>query len=56
MTFINNAEPDGISIRNISLGYEKELVLNKIDFSVKKGSVVTLVGPNGMWEDQFYSR
>lgn len=38
---------EGISIRDISLSYEKELVLNRINFSIKKGSVVTLVGPNG---------
>jgi iron complex transport system ATP-binding protein len=47
MIAVNGNEQDGISVRDISLGYEKELILNKIDFSVKKGSVVTLVGPNG---------
>ncbi|MFY1112732.1 MAG: ABC transporter ATP-binding protein [Methanosarcinaceae archaeon] len=40
-------EKGGISIQDISLSYEKELVLNRINFSIKKGSVVTLVGPNG---------
>ncbi|WP_440953972.1 ABC transporter ATP-binding protein [Methanosarcina sp. Mfa9] len=40
-------EKEGISIRDISLSYEKDLVLNRINFSIKKGSVVTLVGPNG---------
>lgn len=38
---------DGITIQNISLSYDKELVLNNINLSIKKGSVVTLVGPNG---------
>ncbi|WP_370573210.1 ABC transporter ATP-binding protein [Methanomethylovorans sp.] len=37
----------GISIQNISLSYGKELVLKNIDLRIKKGSVVTLVGPNG---------
>lgn len=37
----------GISVENLTLRYEKNLVLNKINFSIKKGSVVTLVGPNG---------
>ncbi|WP_321428863.1 ABC transporter ATP-binding protein [uncultured Methanolobus sp.] len=45
--FFTDKEPDGISIQNISLGYDRNLILNKIDFTVKKGSVVTLVGPNG---------
>lgn len=38
---------DSISIHNIHLSYEKELVFNGINFSVKKGSIVTMVGPNG---------
>ncbi|MDD2339662.1 MAG: ABC transporter ATP-binding protein [Methanosarcina sp.] len=29
------------------MSYEKNLVLNNVNFSIKKGSVVTLVGPNG---------
>jgi len=37
----------GISVENLTLSYEKNLVLNNINFSIKKGSVVTLVGPNG---------
>lgn len=37
----------GISVDNLTLSYEKNLVLNNINFSIKKGSVVTLVGPNG---------
>jgi iron complex transport system ATP-binding protein len=37
----------GISVENLSLSYEKNLVLNNINLSIKKGSVVTLVGPNG---------
>lgn len=38
---------EGISVENLTFSYEKNLVLNNINFSVKKGSVVTLVGPNG---------
>lgn len=37
----------GISVKNLTLSYEKNLILNNINFSIKKGSVVTLVGPNG---------
>lgn len=37
----------GISVENLTLSYEKTLVLNNVNFSIKKGSVVTLVGPNG---------
>jgi iron complex transport system ATP-binding protein len=37
----------GISVENLTLSYEKNLVLNNINFSIKKGSVVTLLGPNG---------
>lgn len=40
-------ENKGISVENLTLSYEKNLVLNNINFSIKKGSVVTLVGPNG---------
>ena len=38
---------EGISVENLTFSYGKNLVLNNINFSVKKGSVVTLVGPNG---------
>ena len=37
----------GISVENLTLSYDKNLVLNNFNFSIKKGSVVTLVGPNG---------
>lgn len=37
----------GINVENLTLSYEKNLVLNNVNFSIKKGSVVTLVGPNG---------
>ena len=40
-------EIDGITAQNIKLSYDNELVLNNINLSIKKGSVVTLVGPNG---------
>jgi len=38
---------EGIAIQNISLSYGNDLVLNNINLTIKKGSVVTLVGPNG---------
>lgn len=37
----------GIAVENLTLSYEKDLVLNNINLSIKKGSVATLVGPNG---------
>ncbi|MDI9393952.1 MAG: ABC transporter ATP-binding protein [Euryarchaeota archaeon] len=37
----------GISVENLTLSYEKNLVLNNVNFSIKKGSVVSLLGPNG---------
>ena len=33
--------------RNISFGYEKTLVLKNIDFSIRGGDFVALIGPNG---------
>lgn len=44
---MNENQNKGISVENLTLSYEKNLVLNNINFSIKKGSVVTLVGPNG---------
>jgi ATP-binding cassette, subfamily B, bacterial MsbA len=37
----------GISFRNVSFRYEKEIVLDNINLSVKKGSTIALVGPSG---------
>lgn len=42
-----NQKNRGISVENLTLSYDKNLVLNNINFSIRKGSVVTLVGPNG---------
>ena len=38
---------DAISFRNISFSYKDELVLKDINFEVKKGHTVALVGPSG---------
>jgi len=37
----------GLQIDQISVGYGKALVLEKLSFSVHSGTVVALVGPNG---------
>ncbi len=37
----------GITFQNVSFAYEKDLVLKDINFVVKKGEVVALVGPSG---------
>ncbi|WP_321420907.1 ABC transporter ATP-binding protein [uncultured Methanomethylovorans sp.] len=47
MTDTRLLRSDGISINNIYLSYKKELVFNGLNLSVKKGSIVTMVGPNG---------
>ncbi|MEO1053561.1 MAG: ABC transporter ATP-binding protein [Bacteroidota bacterium] len=36
-----------IEFRNVSFGYEKEMVLKNIDFKVEKGKTIALVGPSG---------
>lgn len=36
-----------IEFKNVSLGYEGKIVLENINFSVKKGDFITIVGPNG---------
>lgn len=38
---------DGFSFNNVSFSYEEETVLNHLNFEIKKGKVVALVGPSG---------
>ena len=38
---------DGIVISNISFGYEKIAILQNINVNIRKGRVVSLLGPNG---------
>jgi len=46
---------DNISFENVSFHYEDsdELVLNDINFSVKKGDILALVGPSGGGKSTF---
>lgn len=44
---IIQAYKTGILINNISLSYKNDLILNKISINIERGSIVTLVGPNG---------
>jgi len=41
------AGKDEIRVQGVNLLYEKNLVLNDVNLKLKKGSVTTLVGPNG---------
>jgi iron complex transport system ATP-binding protein len=36
-----------LEIEELSCGYGRQVVLEKISFSVKKGDIVTIIGPNG---------
>ena len=36
-----------INVKNISKYYDQHLVLNNINFSLKKGEIVGFLGPNG---------
>jgi len=36
-----------IQVEEISFGYTRKTVLNEISFSIGKGEIVTLLGPNG---------
>lgn len=37
-----------LTVKNGTFGYENKIVLSKVNFSVTKGTVVGLVGPNGI--------
>lgn len=36
-----------ISVRNVSMGYEKKLILNEVSFDVEQGDYLCIVGENG---------
>ncbi|MBI2208717.1 ATP-binding cassette domain-containing protein [Candidatus Woesearchaeota archaeon] len=36
-----------IEIRNLSFGYEDELILKNINLEIKKGSYTAIIGANG---------
>ncbi len=36
-----------IKMKNLTLGYKKEKILNKIDLNIKKGEFVGIIGPSG---------
>ncbi len=37
----------GIEFKNVSFGYEDELVIKEVSFSLEKGKTIALVGPSG---------
>jgi ATP-binding cassette, subfamily B, bacterial MsbA len=43
----------GIEFKKLSFAYEKELVLNNINLTVKKDDVIALVGPSGSGKSTF---
>lgn len=38
---------NSITVKDLSFSYEKECVLDKINFNVKKNDFLTIIGPNG---------
>ncbi len=36
-----------ISAENLSVGYEKNIIVKGINFEIKQGEILTLIGPNG---------
>ncbi len=36
-----------ISLNSVTLGYDEKIVLRDIDLTVKRGEIITIVGPNG---------
>ena len=36
-----------IEVKNVTLGYEKHIVLKNVSFSIESGDIVCVVGPNG---------
>lgn len=38
---------DVISVRDLSFAYDKNLILDNVNFSVKEGDFVAIVGENG---------
>lgn len=36
-----------VSVSDLSVGYEKNVIVNGINFEVKQGEILTLIGPNG---------
>jgi len=44
-----------IKVRNVSYFYNKKKVLSNIDFTVKKGEIVGIIGPNGVGKSTLMS-
>ena len=36
-----------LNVKNISFSYENELIFENISFSIEKGDVLCILGPNG---------
>ena len=38
---------DLISLNSVTIGYDSKIVLRDVDLTVKRGEIITIVGPNG---------
>ena len=38
---------DLISLNSVTIGYNNNIVLRDVDLTVKRGEIITIVGPNG---------
>ena len=38
---------DLISLNSVTIGYNNKIVLRDVDLTVKRGEIITIVGPNG---------
>ena len=38
---------DLISLNSVTIGYDNKIVLRDVDLTVKRGEIITIVGPNG---------
>jgi len=43
----DDREPDAIRFENVSFAYDAELILRNAAFSIERGQLVSIVGPNG---------
>lgn len=37
----------GINVSGVEVGYDNEVIIQNIDFTLKKGEITTIIGPNG---------
>ncbi|WP_191013950.1 ABC transporter ATP-binding protein [Treponema zioleckii] len=47
MTEENVMNENLLSVKNLSAGYSKKIVVSDLNFDLQEGEIVTLIGPNG---------